>query len=89
MHSHLTPAGLLFKSLTSHLFGLAVLIGLDDILALATAVYVFIKLNISPQQRLTRTFPDLPTAVGELLTRQQPAPADHPYRIPDPGRAGV
>ena len=47
-------------------------IDLDDILALIAAVYVFIKLNLSPQQRYPRTLPELLAAVAELLTRQQP-----------------
>ena len=44
----------------------------DDILALTAAIYVFIKLNLSPQQRYPRTLPELLTAFAELLTRQQP-----------------
>ena len=47
-------------------------IELDDILALIAAVYVFIKLNISPQQRYPRTLPELLAAVAELLISQQP-----------------
>ena len=63
MLSHLTPVGY-----TS-----------DDILALAAAVYLFIKLHLSPQQRYPRTLPELLTAVAALLTRQQPddAPVRH------------
>ena len=45
---------------------------LDDILALAAALYMFIKLNPLPQQRYPRTLPDLLTAGAELLTRHQP-----------------
>ena len=75
-------------------------IDLDDILASAAAVYVFIKLNLSPQQRYPRTLTELLTAFAELLTRQQPDdvpvfssckhhPAHDPHRIPNPGTAGV
>ena len=73
----------------------------DDILALAAAVYMIIKLHLSPQQRYPRTLPELLTAVAELLTRQQPD--DIPVllhnastiqqishiEIPDPGTGGV
>ena len=50
----------------------AEVIMLDDILALAAALYMFIKLNPLPQQRYPRTLPDLLTAGAELLTRHQP-----------------
>ena len=42
---------------------------LDENLALASAVHVFIKLNPLPQQRYPRSLPELLTAVAELLTR--------------------
>ena len=44
-------------------------IDLNNILALTAAVYMFTELNPSlPQQRYTRTLPELLTAVAELLT---------------------
>ena len=56
---------------------------LDDILALAAAVHMFIQVNPPPpQQRYFRTLPELLTAVVELLTRHQPddAPSLHTAR---------
>ena len=44
---------------------------LDDILALAAAVYMFVKMHL-PQQRYSRTLPELLTKVAELLTKRQP-----------------
>ena len=44
----------------------------DDILALAAAVNVLIKLHLSPQQSKARTLPELLTAVAALLARPQP-----------------
>ena len=44
---------------------------LGDILALAAAVFMFMKLHPLPQQRYLPTLPELLTAVAELLTRQQ------------------
>ena len=43
-----------------------------DVLAVAAAVFMFIKLHLSPQQRYPRTLPELLTAVAALLTRRQP-----------------
>ena len=48
----------------------SVVVELDDILALAAAVHVFIKLNLSPQQRYPRTLSELFAAVAELFTWQ-------------------
>ena len=44
----------------------------DDILALAAAVYMFIKLHLSPQHRYPRSLPELLTAFAALPTSQQP-----------------
>ena len=45
---------------------------LDNVLALAAAIYVFVGLNLSPQQRYLRTLSELHAAVAELLSKQQP-----------------
>ena len=45
-------------------------IELDDILAVAAAVYMFIKMNLLPLQRYPSTLPELLTAVAELLPYQ-------------------
>ena len=58
-------------------------IDLSDILALAAAVYMFIKLDLSlPQQLYPRAHPELLSAVAELLTWHQPhdAPVLHTAR---------
>ena len=76
MASHLTSVGLLFKFLTWHSWSDndARIITLDDILALAASVYMFIQLDPPlPQQRYHRTLPELLAAVAEHLTRQQPS----------------
>ena len=74
--SHRTPAGLLFKSWNWYTLWSdsdAEVIELNDILALAAAVHMFINLNRPlPQQRYSRRLPELLTAVVELLTRHQP-----------------
>ena len=68
--------------------------------ALATAVYMFMKLHLSPQQRYPRMLPELLTAVAAPLTRQQPGdvpvlhiaytiPAGRTCRVEDAGTVGL
>ena len=44
----------------------------DDLLALAAAVCMYIKLHFSPQQRYPRRFAKVLTAFAALLVRRQP-----------------
>ena len=48
------------------------IIGSDKILALATAVYMHVKLHLSSQQKYPRSLPELLVAFTALLVRQQP-----------------
>ena len=48
------------------------LVDSDDLLALAAAVYMYIKLHLSPKQRYPRCLPELLTAFAALLVRRQP-----------------
>ena len=63
----------------------------DDILALAAAVYMFMELHLSPQQRYPRTLPELLAAVAARLARQEANDAlvlHNAYTIQKVARAG-
>ena len=43
----------------------------DDQLAMAAAVYIYVKLHFTPQQRYPRSLPELLTAFAALLFQRQ------------------
>ena len=69
--SHLTPVNSLFLT---HVWSNrdSGIIDSDDLLALAAAVHMYIKLRVSPQQRYPHRLPELLTAFTALLVRRQP-----------------